>query len=65
MIDPGVTDPNQYDQATVGCEVDEQNLLSCSVRDQDVLQLFANILSIAAAGTAGGMQSTFRLVQLA
>lgn len=65
VIDPGATDPNQYDQATVRCEVDEENLLSCSVRDQDALQLYEDQLSIATVVDPAGTQSTFTLVQLA
>lgn len=65
IMDPGAIDPAQFDETTMGCRVDEQHQLRCSVQDQDVLQLFEDRLKIANFASIGMTQSNFTLVQLA
>lgn len=58
-----LTDPTMaqtYDEAPVACVVSADLTLTCSVRDQNVLQLFGHQLSIAASNE--GTASSFTLV---
>ncbi|RYN18157.1 hypothetical protein AA0115_g11420 [Alternaria tenuissima] len=58
-----LTDPTMaqtYDEAPVACVVSADLTLTCSVRDQNVLQLFGDQLSIAASNE--GTASSFTLV---
>jgi hypothetical protein len=60
ILDPTVTD------TMVTCGIDESNVLSCSVLDQDVLQLFDGLLTISAVAESGQgvTQPTFTVVQV-
>jgi len=65
-----ILDPSEDSSLTntmVTCSIDESNVLSCSVQDQDVLQLFGGMLSISATAESGeaATPATFTLVQVA
>jgi len=55
-------DAPELEQNAVYCEVDEQSLLSCSVMDQNIIQLFSGFLSISAGEEDGAVQSDFTIV---
>ncbi|KAH0844575.1 hypothetical protein AYO21_08537 [Fonsecaea monophora] len=62
LSNPTLAAATDLEPSEVACSVDSANELYCAVEDQDVLQLFNNVLTIAATDQGFGA-ATFTLVQ--
>ncbi|OAL32809.1 hypothetical protein AYO20_07766 [Fonsecaea nubica] len=62
LSNPALAAASDLEPSKVACSVDSANELYCAVEDQDVLQLFNNVWTIAATDQGYGT-ATFTLVQ--